>query len=240
MALNGLFCADVPLSYYALTPLLQKWYAADAVSCSVSVTETEEFLGDVDEDLEAMQGTVYLLQQELKDAKERLEQQQAELDSLRAKSTGSNGAGLLTTSGDGVESSDLLTKLVGIVDPTELLQRTAGGRTLAADTGKGVRGGDAAADLPIFAGDGIRVKVESMDVDGGERVLFNAVRTSPPLLNDCSAAPSEQQSELHCSTVDRFRTASAKAELVGGTSDCVENGTDSEKLIAAAAATASN
>jgi archaellum component FlaC len=48
-----------------------------------SEKDTEEFLGDVDEDLEAMQGTVYLLQQELKDAKERLQKQQQEIEQLR-------------------------------------------------------------------------------------------------------------------------------------------------------------
>lgn len=45
--------------------------------------DTEEFLGDVDEDLEAMQGTVYLLQQELKDAKERISSLQQEIDQLK-------------------------------------------------------------------------------------------------------------------------------------------------------------
>jgi len=45
--------------------------------------DTEEFLGDVDDDLEAMQGTVYLLQQELKEAKERIALQQLEIDQLR-------------------------------------------------------------------------------------------------------------------------------------------------------------
>jgi len=49
-----------------------------------NVLDTEDFLGDADEDLEAMQSTVYLLQQELKEAKERIYQQLVELTELRA------------------------------------------------------------------------------------------------------------------------------------------------------------
>jgi molybdopterin converting factor small subunit len=52
------------------------------VSLSI-FADTEDFLGDVDEDLEAMQSTVYLLQQELKEAKERINKQLVELDELR-------------------------------------------------------------------------------------------------------------------------------------------------------------
>jgi hypothetical protein len=54
------------------------------------VSDTEEFLGDVDEDLEAMQGTVYLLQQELKDSKDRIHAQQLEIELLRQQGTLAN------------------------------------------------------------------------------------------------------------------------------------------------------
>lgn len=60
------------------------------------VTDTEDFLGDADEDLEAMQSTVYLLQQELKEAKERISKQLMEINELRSAAIGSqmNGAEL--------------------------------------------------------------------------------------------------------------------------------------------------
>jgi cell division septum initiation protein DivIVA len=47
----------------------------------------------VDEDLEAMQGTVYLLQQELKDAKERISSLQQEIDQLKDASSGHSERG---------------------------------------------------------------------------------------------------------------------------------------------------
>ena len=70
------------------------------LGCRISI-DTEEFLGDVDDDLEAMQGTVYLLQQELKEAKDRIAAQQLEIDQLR-------DAAAARTESDGPQSGGIL------------------------------------------------------------------------------------------------------------------------------------
>ena len=48
--------------------------------------ETDEFLAEMDEDFEALQSTVYVLQQQLKDAKEQIAQLQHDNQQLRAHS----------------------------------------------------------------------------------------------------------------------------------------------------------
>ena len=49
-------------------------------------SETDEFLAEMDEDVEGMQSTIYLLQQQLKDAKDQIAQLQSENNQLRALS----------------------------------------------------------------------------------------------------------------------------------------------------------
>jgi len=217
------------------------------------MTETEEFLGDVDEDLEAMQGTVYLLQQELKDAKERLQQQQLELDQLRAKTAaGSNlnsapatACSELTASVNMMtsDSSDVPMKLVGKMS-CELL-RTAGKdstRTLDEKLIKKESYEDAEAS-PLYGNqrtaldDGRRT--ENMDIDHSETSAkcsyVNDLRTSPIMNDDAiSSGQLTDESGLHKTMIDGFRTVSK----VGGSeltaSDCVPNGTDDDKALAVA------
>jgi hypothetical protein len=48
------------------------------------LSETDDFLVEMDEDVEGLQSTIYLLQQQLKDAREQLSTAQAEIVSLRS------------------------------------------------------------------------------------------------------------------------------------------------------------
>jgi len=223
-------------------------------SCS---TETEEFLGDVDEDLEAMQGTVYLLQQELKDAKERLQQQQLELDQLRARTTAAGNVNSVpaaacselsatTTTvnrmtGDSSDSSNVMMKV------SSELMRTAGKDSTRITDEKFVKNiscEDSEA-LPVCGNqrsasdDGSRI--QNMDVDSSEMPAkfgySNDMRTSPVEHTNDDAVFSEQladDSGLHKTVVDRFRTASKVSGAELATSDCVPNGTDDDKAVAIA------
>jgi len=221
--------------------------------------ETEEFLGDVDEDLEAMQGTVYLLQQELKDAKERIQRQQLELDQMRAKTAAGNvnsvpaaafseqsaTASVNVMTGDRSDNSDVLMKQAGKMS-SELL-RTAGkdnSRIPDENVVKKMSLEDTKA-LSVCGNqrnaldDGSRT--HNMDVDNSETPArcgySNDVRTSPiDNVND-DAALSEQltdESGLHKTVVDRFRTASKVSGAELATSDCVPNGTDDDNAVAVA------
>jgi len=222
-------------------------------SCS---TETEEFLGDVDEDLEAMQGTVYLLQQELKDAKERLQQQQLELDQLRARTIATGNVNsvpaaasseLLPTTtvnrmtGDSNDSSDVMMKA------SSELMRTAGKDSTRITEEKFVKNMSCEdfESLPVCGNqrsasdDGSRI--QNMDVDSSEMTAkcgySNDVRTSPVEHANDDAVFSEQladDSGLHKTVVDRFRTASKVSGAELATSDCVPNGTDDDKAVAVA------
>ena len=223
---------------------------------SSCATETEEFLGDVDEDLEAMQGTVYLLQQELKDAKERLQQQQLELDQLRARTTATGNVNSVpaaacselsaTTTvnrmtGDSSDSSDVMMKV-----DSELM-RTAGKDSTRIPDEKFVKktfceGSEALAvcsNQRNASDDGSRI--QNMDVDSSETSAkygySNDVRTSPVEHVNDDAVFSEQladDSGLHKTVVDRFRTASKVGGADLATSDCVPNGTDDDKAVAVA------
>ena len=53
------------------------------VDCSWCAAETDEFLTEMDEDVEGMQSTIYLLQQQLKDSKEQILELQTELAQLK-------------------------------------------------------------------------------------------------------------------------------------------------------------
>jgi hypothetical protein len=84
------------------------------------LTDTEDFLGDADEDLEAMQSTVYLLQQQLKEAKERISKQLVEIDELRTNAVASqlNGtdANLTLPQHTNNSRTDSAVRTDGIVD----------------------------------------------------------------------------------------------------------------------------
>jgi len=213
---------------------------------SSCMTETEEFLGDVDEDLEAMQGTVYLLQQELKDAKERLQRQQLELDQLRDTTAGNMNSmpvaacsqqsaattvNMATGDNDG---SDVLTKM------SCALLRTGGKDSTRILDEKFIKKEPEA--LPVYGNqrnalDASNI-IQKMDVDNSEIAAncsySNDVRTSP--IEHKDALSSEQlagESGLDKTMVDRFRTASkVGAELTS--SDYVPNGTDDDKAVAVA------
>jgi len=215
------------------------------------MTETEEFLGDVDEDLEAMQGTVYLLQQELKDAKERLQRQQLELDQLRDITAGNMNsmpaaacselpaaATVNTVTGE-IDSSDVPMKQAGKMS-SELL-RTGGKDSNRMLDEKFIKKEPEASfvygNQPNALDSSHRI--QKMDVDVSETPAncsyLNDVRTSQIVHDD--ALSSEQlagESGLHKTMVDRFRTASkvAAGDLTG--SDCVPNGTDDDKAVAVA------
>jgi len=222
------------------------------------MTETEEFLGDVDEDLEAMQGTVYLLQQELKDAKERLQQQQLELDQLRARTAASSNVNSLpsaacseltsattvnTMTGD--SSDGMMMKQAGKMS-SELLRTVGKDSTRTAVEIKKELCEDAEAS-PLYGhqrtalGEGSRT--ENMDVDHHSETpakcsYMNDVRTSPvEHMNVDNAMSSEQptdESGLHKTTIDGFRTVSRVSAVELTASDCVRNGTDSDKALAVA------
>jgi len=225
------------------------------------MAETEEFLGDVDEDLEAMQGTVYLLQQELKDAKERLQQQQLELDHLReitstsaasntnslppsaATATCSEFSAMATSmnalTGDGGSSDVLLRQKMS----SDALMRTAGKDGTRMFDEKYMK--KEPDDLAMYSSQRNALddsdRIQNMDVDDtpANCSYSNDVRTSP---TECHSdtLPSEQLAAettgLHRSMVDRFRPASkvGTAELKTG-SDCVPNGTDDDKAMLAVA-----
>jgi len=215
------------------------------------MTETEEFLGDVDEDLEAMQGTVYLLQQELKDAKERLQQQQLELDQLRDITAGdtnrvpaaacselSAATTVNAVTGDS-DSGDVLMKQAGKISSE--LMRTGGKDSTRMLDEKFIKKEPEASSVygnqrnPLDDSS----RIQNMDVDDSEAPAncsySNDVRTSPTEHNDAlSSEHVAGESGLHKTVVDRFRTASkvGAAELTG--SDCVPNGTDDDKAVAVA------
>jgi len=205
------------------------------------MAETEEFLGDFDEDLEAMQGTVYLLQQELKDAKERLQQQQLELDQFRARTaaTTSNvnsvpmtacdepSATVSVTTVDSSDSSDMLMKHVGKTSP-ELLRTTGkDSRVVDEKSLKKV----SVEEKPLYDSHWN----DKMDVDtpAAPRCSYtNDVRTSPTEhMNDDDAMSSEQLTDetgLRKTSVDRLRTVVKVSAAERTVSDCVPNGTDDD------------
>jgi len=217
------------------------------------MTETEEFLGDVDEDLEAMQGTVYLLQQELKDAKERLQQQQLELDQLRARAAITGGV----NSAPAAACSELpATVTVNMVtsDSSDLPMKQAGktsSEPLRTDSSRipnenfvrkpSFEGAEAS---PVYENqrnapdDGN--KFENMDVDSSETLAkcshTNDATVPMQHMNDDTVSTDQLASDsgLRRTMADRFRTASK----VGGTeltaSDYVPNGTDDDKAVAVA------
>jgi len=215
------------------------------------VAETEEFLGDVDEDLEAMQGTVYLLQQELKDAKERLQQQQLELDQLRARTANSVPAAvcseLLATAtvnrmtGDTADSSSLL------MNKSSELTRTVGKDGTRIPDEKYVKkmSYEDSEALPVCSSQRKVFddcsRIHNMDVDSSETTakcsFSNDMRTSPIEHMNDDTVLSEQllgESGLHMTVVDRFWTASKVSGAELATSDCVPNGTDDDKAVAVA------
>jgi len=220
------------------------------------MAETEEFLGDVDEDLEAMQGTVYLLQQELKDAKERLQQQQLELDQLRARTTSGSNVNsvpatacseLTATSVNAMtaDSSEVPMKPVGKMS-SELLRTVGKDSTRILDDKllKKESCEDAEAS-PLYGNqrtaldDGSRT--EKMDVDHSETAAkcsyMNDMRTSPMQHMNDDAMSSEQltdESGLHKTLIDGFRTVSKVGATELTASDCVPNGTDDDKALAVA------
>jgi len=215
------------------------------------MTETEEFLGDVDEDLEAMQGTVYLLQQELKDAKERLQRQQLELDQLRDITAGnmnsvpsaacsqlSAGATVntLTTESD---SSDVLMKQMGKMS-SELL-RTGGKDSTRMLDEKFIK--KEPEDTFVYGHQRNALddssRIQKMDIGDSETAAncsySNDLRTSPIVHDD--SLSSEQLpggSGLRKTVVDRFRTASKVGAAELTSSDCVPNGTDDDKAVTVA------
>ena len=71
----------------------------------VVVSDTEEFLGDMDEDMEAMQATVYLLQQELKEVREKLRRYELDASCVAMSLVTQNGmaTGMMDGTGDGME-----------------------------------------------------------------------------------------------------------------------------------------
>jgi len=224
------------------------------------MTETEEFLGDVDEDLEAMQGTVYLLQQELKDAKERLQLQQQELDLLRAKTTATGNANTVPaaactelsaattvnmTTGDSNDSSAMLMKQAAKMS-SELL-RTAGKDGTRISDEKFVKkmSYEDSEALSLCGSQQNALDdgktIQNMDVDTNETPAkcgySNDVRTSPIEHVNDDAMLTEQLTDetgLHKTTVDRFWTASKVSGAELATSDCVPNGTDDDKAVAVA------
>ena len=228
------------------------------------MTETEEFLGDVDEDLEAMQGTVYLLQQELKDAKERLQRQQLELDQLRAKTTAAGNVNSLPgtacselpsaaianmMTGDSNDSSDVLDILMKQAGKmgSELLRTAAGKDSTRIPDEKFVKKllNEDAEALPVCGNQRNALdsgsRIQNMDVDSSDTLAkhdySNDVRTSPTEHVNDDAVLSEQladESGLHKTVVDRFRTASKVSGAELATSDCVPNGTDDDKAVAVA------
>jgi len=223
---------------------------AAAVLC---VTETEEFLGDVDEDLEAMQGTVYLLQQELKDAKERLQQQQLELDQLQTKTTATNSlnsvpgvtcseqSATVNMMTDDNSGSSVLMKHMAKMS-SELMRTGGKDSTRIPDEKfvKKISHEDTGCDKQRSALDNAN-RIENMDVDSVETPAkcgyANDVRTSPVEHMNDDAILSEQladDTDLHKTMVDRFRTASKVSSDELATSDCVPNGTDDDKSVAAA------
>jgi len=110
---------------------LQKRLIAEMKS---SEKETEEFLGDVDEDLEAMQGTVYLLQQELKDAKDRLHKQQIEIEQLRAAAAATASAAAAScnnASAASAANSSELTASSSSSEPAVAARQTSSGSAVS-------------------------------------------------------------------------------------------------------------
>jgi len=223
------------------------------------MAETEEFLGDVDEDLEAMQGTVYLLQQELKDAKERLQQQQLELDQLRDITSATAGAmnsvpvAAAATCSEQSATSTSMNALTGDSDSIDVhLRQKMSSDALMRTAGKdGTRVFDEKfvkkePDDPPVHGSQRNIlddsnRIQNMDVDDAPAncSYSNDLRTSA-IEHHNDALSSEQRaaetSGLHRSMVDRFRPVSkvGAAELTTG-SDCVPNGTDDDKAALAVA-----
>ena len=215
------------------------------------MTETEEFLGDVDEDLEAMQGTVYLLQQELKDAKERLQRQQLELDQLRNITAGNmnsmpaaacgalSAAATVNTLTTESDSSDVLMKQTGKMS-SELL-RTGGRDSNRMLDEKFIK--REPEDTFVYGHQRNALddsnRIQTMDVGDSEIAAncsySNDVRTSPIVHDD--SLSSEQLpggSGLRKTMVDRFRTASKVGAAELASSDCVPNGRDDDKAVAVA------
>lgn len=210
-----------------------------------------------------MQGTVYLLQQELKDAKERLQQQQLELDQLRAKTAaGSNAnsspatvcsgeltaaATVNTVPGDGSDGTPMkpAPKM-----STELMMRTVGkdGSRILDEKLMKKESYEAAEVSPLHGHQRTTLdssnSTEKMDVDhsetppGAKCSYMNDVRTSPvEHMNDDAAVSSEQltdESDLRKTMIDGFRTVSKVGAAELTASDCVRNGTDDDKALAVA------
>jgi len=220
------------------------------------MTETEEFLGDVDEDLEAMQGTVYLLQQELKDAKERLQQQQLELDQLRAKTAaGSNVNSAPTTACSELTAAASVNTMTGESDvpmkhvgkmSSELMRtvgkdstRTVDEKLIKKESCEDAEASHLYGKQRTTLDDGNRT--ENMDIDRSEMSAkcsyMNDVRTSPIERMNDDAVSSQQLSDesgLHKTMIDGFRTVSKVGATELTASDCVRNGTDDDKALAVA------
>ena len=115
-------CVEISLRLRSPPDVLKRKSLSD-----ILLTEIDDFLVELDEDVEGMQSTIYILQQQLKEAREEISKLGAENQQLRtsaptlAPCLEAASAGTITDATSGVEPSS-----VTVVAESELRDRTPG------------------------------------------------------------------------------------------------------------------